>query len=173
MPELSTPTEIGAGICVHGLLATFTEVDCDILLDRLLDAAAAICRTTCAGFAEDTHSGVTPVRWRLPYADPAEVGAWVRDNGIPALAGARGPVLVPPEPGFLAVPMALAMHTQAYLWVAGRGFDDLDEHLLTRFATAAGRAVEGARGFEAAGRLLRAVNWNPLTTAPTPTPTPA
>ncbi|MBO3748484.1 hypothetical protein J5X84_20610 [Streptosporangiaceae bacterium NEAU-GS5] len=162
MLESAPPAErAGAGRCVHGLLATFTEVDCDILLDRLLDAAAAICRTTCAGFAENTYAGVVPVRWRLPYQDPGGVGAWVRDIGIPALTGSRGPVVMPPEPGFLAVPMALAMHAQPYLWVAGRGFDELDEHLLTRFATAAGRALEGARGFEAAGRLLRAVNWEP------------
>jgi hypothetical protein len=50
-----------------------------------------------------------------------------------------------------------ATHAQAFLWVAGWPFDDVDEHLLGRVATAAGRALEGARSLEAAVRLLRSV----------------
>ncbi|WP_143590415.1 hypothetical protein [Thermoactinospora rubra] len=147
------------------LIVVFSRVDAEEVLDRLALTAAAVAGTGCAGLVEvDVRQELArPVRVHVPPGDPLRIRAWLRDSSVlKVLAAGRGPIRLAGdaaagEPGFLAVPVPLATFEQAYVWAAGRSFDDADEHLLGRFATAAGRALEAARGLEAAVRMLRGV----------------
>ncbi|MFI6478183.1 hypothetical protein ACIBH1_09645 [Nonomuraea sp. NPDC050663] len=169
LPGTTLPATSLPGACaasgVSGLVAELSRVNAEQLLDRMARAAAAVTGAGCAGFVEvdPLQDCAWPVRVHVPPGDPQRVRRWLAESGaLKTLATACGAVRLAAdpefgEPGFLAVPMPLATHAQAYLWVAGRAFDDIDEHLLGRFATAAGRALEGARSLEAAARMLRAV----------------
>jgi hypothetical protein len=103
------------------------------------------------------------VHVHAPPGDPLRVRRWLKESGVlKTLASAPDALLIAPdpsmgEPGFLSMPLPLATHDQACVWVAGRRFGESEEHLLGRFATAAGRALEAANGLEAAVRLLRGV----------------
>ncbi|MEV0587316.1 hypothetical protein [Nonomuraea sp. NPDC050310] len=150
---------------VHDLVAALRRLDADEVLDRLVRSAAALAGTGCAGLVEvdALRECAWPVRVQAPPGDPLRVRAWLAESvTLKVLAGAEGGVRLPyepefGEPGFLAVPVPMATRGQAYLWAAGRAFDDGDEHLLGRLATAGGRALEAARGLEAAVRMLRGV----------------
>ncbi|MCG5214919.1 GAF domain-containing protein [Streptosporangium sp. KLBMP 9127] len=148
------------------LIASFAGHDPGDLIDRLVEAAAALCAVRCSGLVEVEPADelAFPMRSRIPPGDPLQVSRWVQESGVlKILATNSDPVRLPRDagmgdPGFLAAPIPLSTRRQAYLWVAGRRFDGHDEELLTRFAVAAGRALEAACGFEAATRMLRAVH---------------
>ncbi|WP_219460711.1 hypothetical protein [Nonomuraea rhizosphaerae] len=153
------------------LIASFTCLDPAGLIDRLSRTAAAVAGTAYAGFVrvdvlrEVAHT----VNVHAPPGDPLRVRPWLEESGVlKALSAAPGPLLIAPdlvlgEPGFLAMPLPLATCDHGFVWVAGRRFGEPDEHLLSRFATAAGRALEAATGLEAAVRLLRGVQAFPGT----------
>ncbi|GAA3113691.1 hypothetical protein GCM10010466_00980 [Planomonospora alba] len=145
------------------LIESFAGPGADRLVEQVVAAAATVCTTGYAGLVEvdPVAENVHPVHVHTPPGDPLALRRWLRDSAVLATLAARSdPLLLPMEesPGFLAVPVPLAARGQAYLWVAGRRFDHRDEDLLVRFATAAGRAMEAAHGFEAAVRMLRAVH---------------
>lgn len=152
--------------CVDALIDTFTCLNVEELCARLAGSAAVLAAVPYAGFVE-----VDPLQERAalahvhgPARDPLRVRGWLAHSGVlKTLATSSDPVALPwdpacGEPGFLAVPVPLATFDAAFLWVAGRPFDDGDEHLLGRFAVACGRAMEAAQGLEAAIRLLRGVH---------------
>lgn len=139
------------------------------LLDRLARTAAAVTGAACAGFARVDRLGeeAVVVHVHAPPGDPLRVRAWLAESGVlKALAVSPGRALLPRdasvgEPGFLAVPVPPVPPVrceEVLVWVAGRDFGECDEHLLGRFATAAGRALEAASGLEAAVRILRGVH---------------
>ncbi|GAA3447256.1 hypothetical protein [Planomonospora venezuelensis] len=151
---------------LRGLIEIFSGLDADDLIEQVVAAAATVCATGYAGLVEvdPAEESALLVCMHAPPGDPLAVRRWLRDGtALKTLATRRRPVSLSRDPalgrpGFLAVPVPLATRGEAYLWVAGRPFDHRDEDLLVRFATAAGRAVEAARGFEAATRLLRSVH---------------
>ncbi|GGS55861.1 hypothetical protein GCM10010156_13000 [Planobispora rosea] len=154
------------GDSLGSLIETFAGHDADDLVAQVVAAAATVCSTGYAGLVEvdPVEESAVPVHVHAPPGDPLRVRRWLRDGTVlKTLATRCRPVLLPRDsalghPGFLAVPVPLATIGQAYLWVAGRLFDHRDEDLLVRFATAAGRALEAARGFEAATRILRSIH---------------
>ncbi|NRQ35206.1 hypothetical protein HII36_25755 [Nonomuraea sp. NN258] len=147
------------------LINSFSCLEAGGLLDRLARAAAAIGGTAYAGFVgvDPLRHEARPIHLHGPPGDPLGVRRWLSESGVlKELAAASAPVRLPRdaalgEPGFLATPVPLATRDHTFLWVAGRGFGDNDEHLLSRFATASGRALEAASGLEAAVHLLRGV----------------
>lgn len=151
--------------CMGELIDAFCFLDAEELLDRLAGSAAVVAGTRYAGFVEvdRLQEAARAVCVYAPARDPLGVRCWLAESGVlKSLAGCSDPLRLPRdpavgEPGFLAMPIPLATHDHAFVWVAGRAFDDGDEHLLSRFATAAGRAMEAASGLEAAARLLRGV----------------
>lgn len=151
------------------LIASFSCLDPAGLIDRLSRTAAAVTGTAYAGFVrvDALREVAHAVNVHAPPVDPLRVRPWLEESGVlKTLVSASGPVLIVPdpsmdEPGFLAMPLPLATRDQAFLWVAGRRFGDPDEYLLSRFATAAGRALEAASGLEATVRLLRGVQAFP------------
>jgi len=157
MPENRADAAMGE------LLAAFSCLEGAGLLDRLARTAATVLGAAYAGLVriDPLREGVCAVHTHGPPGDPLRAGAWLRESGVlRTLRVSSAPVLLAPEagvPGFLACPVPLATRDHAFLWVAGRGFDDGDEHLLGRFAIAAGRALEASSGLEAAVRLLRGV----------------
>ncbi|GGK66895.1 hypothetical protein Ppa06_23530 [Planomonospora parontospora subsp. parontospora] len=156
----------GSGDRLRGLIETFAGPGADHLVEQVVAAAAAVCSAGYAGLVEvgPVAENARPVHMHAPPGDPLAVLRWLRDGTVLTTLAARSdPLRLPREertgqPGFLAVPVPLASRGQAYLWVAGRRFDHRDEDLLVRFATAAGRALEAAQGFEAATRMLRSVH---------------
>ncbi|MFB9880600.1 hypothetical protein ACFFMN_21855 [Planobispora siamensis] len=151
---------------LQSLIETFTGLDADDLIDQVVAAAATVCSTGYSGLVQvdPVQESATLVRLHTPPGDPLAVESWLQDGPVlKTLATRCHPIRLPRDsvlghPGFLAVPVPLATREEAYLWAAGRPFDHRDEDLLVRFATAAGRAMEAARGFEAATRLLRSVH---------------
>ncbi|MEV0595138.1 hypothetical protein [Nonomuraea cavernae] len=153
-------------VAVHELIVSFSCLDAAKLIDRLARTAAAVTGTAYAGFVrvdalcEAAHS----VHVHAPPGDPLRMRAWLAESGVlKTLAVSPEPLLMARdpsvgEPGFLATPVPVATRDHALLWVAGRLFSDRDEDLLSRFATAAGRALEAASGLEAAVRQLRGVH---------------
>ncbi|MFD1543017.1 hypothetical protein [Nonomuraea guangzhouensis] len=156
-------------VAMRELIASFSCLDSAGLIDRLSRTAAAVTGTAYAGFVrvDALREVAHTVNVHAPPVDPLRVLPWLEESGVlKTLASASGPVLIVPdpsmgEPGFLAMPLPLATRDHAFLWVAGRRFGDPDEHLLSRFATAAGRALEAVSGLEAAVRLLRGVQAFP------------
>jgi hypothetical protein len=156
----------GSGDRLRGLIEAFAGPAADHLVEQVVAAAAAVCSAGYAGLVEvdPVAESARPVHVHTPPGDPLAVRRWLRDGTVLTTLAARSdPLLLPREertgqPGFLAVPVPLASRGQACLWVAGRRFDHRDEDLLVRFATAAGRAMEAAQGFEAATRMLRSVH---------------
>ncbi|WP_157247409.1 hypothetical protein [Nonomuraea typhae] len=150
---------------VDELIQAFSRVDAEALTDLLTWSAAAVTGVGYAGFVQvdPLRELARSVALHAPRGDPLRVRAWLAESGVlKELAAYARPVVLPRdhavgEPGFLAVPVPLATREHAFLWAAGRDFDDTDAHLLGRFATAAGRALEAASGMEAAVRLLRGV----------------
>ncbi|MFI6297397.1 hypothetical protein ACIBEJ_37790 [Nonomuraea sp. NPDC050790] len=152
-------------VAVHELIQDFSRVDVGALIERLARSAAVVTDADYAGLVQvdPLQELARSVALHGPPGDPLRVRTWLAESGVlKELAACHEPVLLPRdlpvgEPGFLAVPVPLATREQAFLWIAGRDFDDADAHLLGRFATAAGRALEAASGMEAAVRLLRGV----------------
>ncbi|MFC4062147.1 hypothetical protein ACFOWE_27915 [Planomonospora corallina] len=148
------------------LIESFARPGPDRLVEQVVAAAATVCSAGYAGLVEvdPVAESAHPVHVHTPPGDPLALRRWLRDSAVLTTLAARSdPIRLPGEeaadrPGFLAVPVPLAARGRAYLWVAGRCFDHWDEDLLVRFATAAGRAMEAAHGFEAAVRMLRAVH---------------
>ncbi|MFI7611838.1 hypothetical protein ACIBP6_11520 [Nonomuraea terrae] len=147
------------------LITAFSCLQAAQLLDRLARAAAAVGGTSSAGFVSVDALGARacPVHVHVPPGDPLRVRRWLSESGVlKELAASRAVVRLPRdaavgEPGFLAVPVPVVARDHLFVWVAGREFGDGEEHLLGRYATAAGRALEAASGLEAAVRLLRGV----------------
>ncbi|MFG3438699.1 hypothetical protein ACGF0J_15750 [Nonomuraea sp. NPDC047897] len=150
------------------LMTSLSGLDPAELHDRLARTAAAVTGAPCAGFARVDPLGerATVVHVHAPPGDPLGVREWLAGSGVlKALAVSPGRALLPRdasvgEPGFLAVPVPPVPPVrceEVLVWVAGRDFGECDEHLLGRFATAAGRALEAANGLEAAVRILRGV----------------
>ena len=156
-------------VAMRELIASFSCLDPTGLIDRLSRTAAAVTGTAYAGFVrvDQLREVAQAVHVQAPPVDPLRVRLWLKESGVlKTLAASSGPVLIVPdpsigEPGFLAMPLPLATMDHAFVWVAGRRFAEPDEHLLSRFATAAGRALEAASGLEAAIRLLRGVQAFP------------
>ncbi|WP_219514697.1 hypothetical protein [Nonomuraea ceibae] len=152
-------------VAMRELISAFSCLDRAGLTDRLARAAATVARAAYAGFVrcdplrEEAHA----VHTHGPPGDPLRMRAWLAESGVlKELAAADGPLCLARDasvgaPGFLATPVPLTTCDHVSLWVAGRAFDTADEHLLGRFATAAGRALEAAGDLEAATRLLRGV----------------
>ncbi|MFG1946506.1 hypothetical protein [Nonomuraea sp. NPDC048826] len=159
-----------AEVAMRELVSTFTCVSSAGLMERLARTAAAVVRVGYAGFVrvDPLREDACAVLVHVPPGDPLRVRPWLAESGVlKELAVAPGPVLLACDrsvgaPGFLAMPVAAATSDHAFLWAAGRAFDERDEHLLGRFATAAGRALEASTGLEAAARLLRGVQGFPL-----------
>lgn len=151
--------------CVGELIDAFSCLDTDELLERLAGSAAVVVGATYAGFVEVDRLQESARAFHVhgPARDPLRVRSWLTESGVLKELAVCSDALALPwdpsvgEPGFLAMPIPLATHDHAFLWVAGRRFCDDDEHLLSRFATAAGRALEAASGMEAAARMLRGV----------------
>ncbi|WP_157548882.1 hypothetical protein [Nonomuraea candida] len=147
------------------LLASFSCLEAVGLTDRLARTAAAVAGTGYAGFVrvDPLRQEAVPVHVHAPPGDPLRLRRWLAESGVlKELAASSATVRLARdasvgEPGFLAAPVPAAVWDQTFVWVAGRAFCDGDEHLLGRFATAAGRALEAANGLEAAVRLLRGV----------------
>ncbi|HEX4816145.1 MAG TPA: hypothetical protein VFV66_25655 [Nonomuraea sp.] len=152
-------------VAMRELIAAFSCLESADLVDRLARAAAAVAGTAYAGFVrvDPLRQEALSVHVHAPPGDPLRVRRWLVESGVlKELAVSPGPVRLTHdpavgEPGFLATPVPLVTRDHTFVWVAGRGFGDGDEHVLGRFATAAGRALEAASGLEAAVRLLRGV----------------
>ncbi|GAA4949718.1 hypothetical protein HD597_002435 [Nonomuraea thailandensis] len=152
-------------VAMRELLSAFSCLQAAELTDRLARTAAAVAGTAYAGFVrvDALRQEACPVHVHTPPGDPLRLRQWLVESGVlKELAASCEAVRLPPdvsmgEPGFLATPVPVAARDHTFVWVAGRGFCDGDEHLLGRFATAAGRAMEAASGCEAAVRLLRGV----------------
>ncbi|MGW0203049.1 hypothetical protein [Nonomuraea sp. NPDC003201] len=154
-----------ADAAMRELIASFSCLEAVDLLDRLARTAAAVTGTAYAGFVrvDALRLEADAIHTHAPPGDPQRVRRWLAGSGVlkelatvPATVRLARDAAVG-EPGFLATPLPLATRDHTFVWVAGRGFGDGDEHLLSRFATAAGRALEAASGLEAAVRLLRGV----------------
>lgn len=152
-------------VAVRELIASFSCLEAPDLIDRLARTAAAVAGTTYSGFVrvDALRQEACCVHVHAPPGDPLRLRRWLAESGVlKELAVSSVTVRVGRdasvgEPGFLATPVPVAARDHTFVWVAGRGFGDGDEHLLSRFATAAGRALEAASGMEAAVRLLRGV----------------
>ncbi|MCK2216427.1 hypothetical protein MF672_021860 [Actinomadura sp. ATCC 31491] len=152
-------------VAMRELISAFSGVEAADLIDRLARTAAAVADTGYAGFVrvDPLRQEAWPVHVHAPPGDPLGVRRWLAESGVlKELAVAAEPVRLARdasvgEPGFLAAPVPLASRDHTFVWVAGREFGDGDEHLLSRFSMAAGRALEAASGLEAAVRLLRGV----------------
>jgi hypothetical protein len=152
-------------VAMRELIAAFSCLEAADLTDRLAHAAAAVAGTAYGGFVrvDALRQEALSLHVHAPPGDPLRVRRWLAESGVlKELAVAAEPVRLAHdttvgEPGFLATPVPLAAREHTFVWVAGRGFEEGDEHLLSRFATAAGRALEAASGLEAAVRLLRGV----------------
>lgn len=159
-----------AEAAMRELVATFTCLSSARLMERLARTAAAVVRVDYAGFVrvDPLREEARAVTTHVPPGDPLRVRPWLAESGVlKELAVSYGPVLLAWDrqaraPGFLAVPLGAATCDHAFLWTAGRAFDDRDEHLLGRFAIAAARALEASTGLETAARLLRGVQAFPL-----------
>lgn len=163
-----------AEVAMRELVSSFTCLESSRLMESLARAAAAVVRVGYAGFVrvDPLREEASAVVTHVPPGDPLRVRLWLAECGVlKELAVSRGPVRLACDrsvgtPGFLATPMATVTCDHAFLWAAGRAFDDRDEHLLGRFAIAAGRALEASNGLEAAARLLRSVQSLPLSPKP-------
>ncbi|RVX42073.1 hypothetical protein EDD27_4691 [Nonomuraea polychroma] len=152
-------------VAMRELVADFSCLQAEDLVARLARGAAAVAGTAYAGFVrvDALRREALPVHVHTPPGDPLRVGRWLAESGVlKELAVSARTLRLPRdaavgEPGFLASPVPVVAREHTFVWVAGRGFDDGDEHLLGRFATAAGRALEAASGLEAAVRLLRGI----------------
>ncbi|MEU7838770.1 hypothetical protein [Nonomuraea sp. NPDC049129] len=152
-------------VAMRELIASFSCLDPAGLIDRLSGTAAAVTGTAYAGFVrvDALREVAQAVNVHAPPVDPLRVRPWLQESGVlKTLATRSVRLLIVPdasmgEPGFLAMPVPLATREHVFLWVAGRRFGEREEHLLSRFATASGRALEAASGLEAAIRLLRGV----------------
>lgn len=152
-------------IAMRELITAFSCLEVADVIERLARGAAAVAGTAYAGFVhvDVLRRDARPLHVHAPPGDPLRVRRWLSGSGVlKELAVAEGALRLARdetmgEPGFLAVPVPAQVRDHAFVWVAGRGFQERDEHLLSRYATAAGRAVEGVRGLEAAVRLLRGV----------------
>ncbi|MGW4793670.1 hypothetical protein ACWEPC_14840 [Nonomuraea sp. NPDC004297] len=152
-------------VAMRELLLVFSCLEAGELADLLARTAAAVAGTAYAGFVlvDAMRREARPVHTHAPPGDPLGLRRWLAESGVlKELAGCPAALRRPGdasvgEPGFLAAPVPVAARDHTFVWVAGRGFCDGDEHLLGRFATAAGRALEAASGVEAATRLLRGV----------------
>ncbi|WP_327091916.1 hypothetical protein OIE66_15205 [Nonomuraea sp. NBC_01738] len=154
-----------ADVAVRELISAFSALDAGVVSERLVRSAAGLVSASYAGFVrvDPLRESARSVCVHAPAGDPLRVRPWLTESGVlKELAASSSPVLLARdpsvgEPGFLATPVPVATLERVFVWVAGRGFDETDEHLLGRFATAAGRALEAASGFEAAVRMLRGV----------------
>ncbi|MEV0384598.1 hypothetical protein [Nonomuraea sp. NPDC050643] len=152
-------------VAMRELLATFACLEPVGMTDRLARTAAAVAGTAYAGFVrvDPLRQEAWPVHVHTPPGDPQRVRRWLVESGVlkelavSSVAVRLARDVTVGEPGFLATPVPVAARDHTFVWVAGRGFADGDVHLLSRFATAAGRALEAASGLEAAVRLLRGV----------------
>lgn len=153
-------------VAMHELVASLSALDPVALIDRLSMTASAVTGAAYAGFVRVDPLGEAArlVHVHAPPDDPLRVRPWLADSGVlKIMALSPGPARLPHdpaagEPGFLFAPVPLATREHVLLWVAGRAFRDRDEHLLSRLATAAGRALEAASGLEAAVRVLNGVH---------------
>ncbi|MGP3913551.1 hypothetical protein [Nonomuraea sp. 10N515B] len=152
-------------VAMRELVADFSCLQADDLVDRLARAAAAVAGTAYAGFVrvDPLRREALPVHLHGPPGDPLRIGPWLAESGVlKELALSAGTLRLAQdaavgEPGFLATLVPVVAREHTFVWVAGRRFGDADEHLLGRFATAAGRALEAASGLEAAVRMLRGI----------------
>jgi hypothetical protein len=152
-------------IAMRELITMFSCLEMPDVIDRLARAAATVAGTTYAGFVrvDALRQDARTIHVHAPPGDPLRVRRWLAESGVlKELAASLVAVrlerdVAMGEPGFLATPVPVLAQDHTFVWVAGRGFEDGDEHLLSRFATAAGRALEAACGLEAAVRLLRGV----------------
>ncbi|MEU8110039.1 hypothetical protein AB0C18_40665 [Nonomuraea muscovyensis] len=151
------------------LMTSLSGLDAAGLVDLLAGTAAAVTGAPCAGFVRVDPLGeeADVVNVHAPPGDPLRVRAWLAESGVlKALAVPPRRALLPRdasvgEPGFLALPVPPVppvRREEVLVWVAGRDFGECEEHLLSRLATAAGRALEAASGLEAAVRILRGVH---------------
>ncbi|GAA2270627.1 hypothetical protein GCM10010149_10030 [Nonomuraea roseoviolacea subsp. roseoviolacea] len=155
-----------AHVTVHELIRSFACPDAAALADLLARAAASLSGTGYAGLVrvDPLRETAHAVHVHAPPGDPLRVRPWLAGSGVlKLLTVSDRPVrlsrdVAAGEPGFLAAPVPLAVREHLRLWVAGRDFGDHDEHLLSRLATAGGRALEAASGLDAAARLLRGVH---------------
>lgn len=152
-------------IAMRELITAFSCLEVADVIDRLARGAAAVAGTAYAGFVhvDALRREARTVCVHAPPGDPLRVRRWLSESGVlKELAASPVAVRLAPdaamgEPGFLALPVPVQARDHTYVWVAGRDFEERDEHLLSRFATAAGRAMEAACGLETAVRLLRSV----------------
>ncbi|WP_406674638.1 hypothetical protein WBK31_09275 [Nonomuraea sp. N2-4H] len=152
-------------IAVRELITVFSGVELTDLIDRLARAAAAVAGAAYAGFVrvDPLREEACCVHVHGPPGDPLRLRPWLHESGVlKELAVSAAALRLSAdrsvgEPGFLAASVPASACDHAFVWVAGREFSDADEHLLSRYATAAGRALEAASGMEAAVRLLRSV----------------
>ncbi|MFI7702540.1 hypothetical protein [Nonomuraea sp. NPDC049480] len=152
-------------VAMRELIAAFSGLEAADVIDRLARAAAAVSGTAYAGFVrvDALRQEAMSLHVHAPPGDPLRVRRWLVESGVLkelAVSAEAVRLTYDPavgEPGFLACPVPLVAREHTFVWVAGRGFAEGDEHLMSRFATAAGRALEAASGLEAAVRLLRGV----------------
>ncbi|PZG06797.1 hypothetical protein, partial [Nonomuraea aridisoli] len=112
------------------LIAAFSCLDGERLLDRLARAAAAVGGTSCAGFVwvDALGTRARPVHVHVPPGDPLRVRRWLSESGVlKELAVSRAAVRLPRdaavgEPGFLAVAVPVVARERLFVWVAGREF---------------------------------------------------
>ncbi|MGP3932800.1 hypothetical protein [Nonomuraea sp. KM88] len=154
-----------ADVAMRELIAVFSCLEAVNLIDRLARTAAAVAGTGNAGFVrvDVLRRHACSIHVHTPPGDPLSVRRWLAESGVmKELVASQATVRLARdvsvgEPGFLSMPVPMATRDSTHLWVAGRGFSDGDEHLVSRFAAAAGRALEAAGGLEAAVRMLRGV----------------
>ncbi|TYB60203.1 hypothetical protein FXF51_31905 [Nonomuraea sp. PA05] len=143
------------------LITELSRNDADKLLEEIVQVAADICAVEHAGVMEiDAVQGVArPVHVRAAEGDQPQVLARLAAGDILPASAAQEPVRRwIGEWCVLSAPMPVTTRSQAVIWVAGRAFDEHDEELLVRFATAAARALEAHRDVETAVRMLRGVH---------------
>ncbi|MGN9840319.1 hypothetical protein ACTMTI_19555 [Nonomuraea sp. H19] len=152
-------------VAMRELIALFSRLEAADLIDQLARTAAAVTGTAYGGFVsvDALRQEALSIHMHAPPGDPLRVRRWLAESGVlKELSKSSGTVRLAHdtavgEPGFLATPVPAATREHTFVWVAGRAFCDGDEHLLSRFATASGRALEAASGLESAVRLLRGV----------------
>ncbi|RJL24479.1 hypothetical protein [Bailinhaonella thermotolerans] len=170
-PQISESTADEKLLLLHDLIDSFRAHDPGQLLDQIVTAAQQLTAARCAGVVETdavdgefrqvhvhTAGRSEPPGRAVVHGPPPDSLPEPFPEFLRLLTAAAEPVRLGGDFGFLGTCLPLNTHGRAFLWVAGRPFDDRDESLLVRFAIAAGRALDASSDFVAAARMLQAVH---------------